>query len=314
MNLIDEAEIKKNNYDQNQSQKKLIIVIILLAVLIVAAVVVALQKNVEMNKRFKFYIDGKSTAVSKNLFRTANDGTFITGKDANGNVVYYISVKDFAGLVAGYTGYTGLPNSYIEHDFTNSYIENSYERTVFTASEKKILKYEFLNNNNTVEIPISDQIITQGEVMYAPSDAIEKAFNVRIQYTADNNSFKVYTLNYLVQAYGKEYPLGAVKSSANSSNPSYEEYQNQKAVTRGFLVIQDPTNGKLGVLNLNDADAIKDFRQTNTLSNTSNLEIGLKYSVIRFMEENETFYVKTDDNKVGIINNDGTSIVKRYIW
>ena len=64
MNLIDEAEIKKNNYDQNQSQKKLIIVIILLAVLIVAAVVVALQKNVEMNKRFKFYIDGKSTAVS----------------------------------------------------------------------------------------------------------------------------------------------------------------------------------------------------------------------------------------------------------
>ena len=309
MNLIDEAEIKKNNYDQNQSQKKLIIVIILLAVLIVAAVVVALQKNVEMNKRFKFYIDGKSTAVSKNLFRTANDGTFITGKDANGNVVYYISVKDFAGLVAGYTGYTGLPNSYIEHDFTNSYIENSYERTVFTASEKKILKYEFLNNNNTVEIPISDQIITQGEVMYAPSDAIEKAFNVRIQYTADNNSFKVYTLNYLVQAYGKEYPLGAVKSSANSSNPSYEEYQNQKAITRGFLVLQDPTTGKLGVLNLEDANAIKDFKQTNTLTNTNNLEIGLKYSAIRFMEENESFYVKTDDSKVGIINNDGTSIV-----
>ena len=68
------------------------------------------------------------------------------------------------------------------------------------------------------------------------------------------------------------------------------------------MVIQDPTNGKLGVLNLNDADAIKDFRQTNTLSNTSNLEIGLKYSVIRFMEENETFYVKTDDNNADNID------------
>ena len=309
MNLIDEAEIKKNSSDQNQAQKKLIAIIVVLAILIIAAVMIVLQKNVEINKKFKFYIDGKSTAVAKNLFRTAEDGSFITGKDATGKVTYYISVKDFAGLVAGYTGYTGLPNSYIEHDFTNSYIENSYERTIFTSSEKKILKYEFLNNNSTVEIPISDQIITQGEVMYAPSDAIEKAFNVKIQYTADNNSFKVYTLNYLVQAYGKEYPLSAVKASANSSTPSYEEYQNQKAVTRGFLVLKDPTTGKLGVLNLEDANAIKDFKQTNTLTNTNNLEIGLKYSAIRFMEENESFYVKTDDSKVGIINNDGTSIV-----
>ena len=309
MNLIDEAEIKKNSSDQNQAQKKLIAIIIVLAILIIAAVMIVLQKNVEINKKFKFYIDGKSTAVAKDLFRTAEDGSFITGKDASGKVTYYISVKDFAGLIAGYTGYTGLPNSYIEHDFTNSYIENSYERTIFTSSEKKILKYEFLNNNSTVEIPISDQIITQGEVMYAPSDAIEKAFNVKIQYTADNNSFKVYTLNYLVQAYGKEYPLSAVKASANSSTPSYEEYQNQKAVTRGFLVLQDPTTGKLGVLNLEDANAIKDFKQTNTLTNTNNLEIGLKYSAIRFMEENESFYVKTDDSKVGIINNDGTSIV-----
>ena len=309
MNLIDEAEIKKNSSDQNQAQKKLIAIIVVLAILIIAAVMIVLQKNVEINKKFKFYIDGKSTAVAKDLFRTAEDGSFITGKDATGKVTYYISVKDFAGLVAGYTGYTGLPNSYIEHDFTNSYIENSYERTIFTSSEKKILKYEFLNNNSTVEIPISDQIITQGEVMYAPSDAIEKAFNVKIQYTADNNSFKVYTLNYLVQAYGKEYPLSAVKASANSSTPSYEEYQNQKAITRGFLVLQDPTTGKLGVLNLEDANAIKDFKQTNTLTNTNNLEIGLKYSAIRFMEENESFYVKTDDSKVGIINNDGTSIV-----
>ena len=309
MNLIDEAEIKKNSSDQNQAQKKLIAIIVVLAILIIAAVMIVLQKNVEINKKFKFYIDGKSTAVAKNLFRTAEDGSFITGKDATGKVTYYISVKDFAGLVAGYTGYTGLPNSYIEHDFTNSYIENSYERTIFTSSEKKILKYEFLNNNSTVEIPISDQIITQGEVMYAPSDAIEKAFNVKIQYTADNNSFKVYTLNYLVQAYGKEYPLSAVKASANSSTPSYEEYQNQKAITRGFLVLKDPTTGKLGVLNLEDANAIKDFKQTNTLTNTNNLEIGLKYSAIRFMEENESFYVKTDDSKVGIINNDGTSIV-----
>ena len=309
MNLIDEAEIKKNSSDQNQAQKKLIAIIVVLAILIIAAVMIVLQKNVEINKKFKFYIDGKSTAVAKDLFRTAEDGSFITGKDATGKVTYYISVKDFAGLIAGYTGYTGLPNSYIEHDFTNSYIENSYERTIFTSSEKKILKYEFLNNNSTVEIPISDQIITQGEVMYAPSDAIEKAFNVKIQYTADNNSFKVYTLNYLVQAYGKEYPLSAVKASANSSTPSYEEYQNQKAITRGFLVLQDPTTGKLGVLNLEDANAIKDFKQTNTLTNTNNLEIGLKYSAIRFMEENESFYVKTDDSKVGIINNDGTSIV-----
>ena len=244
MNLIDEAEIKKNSSDQNQAQKKLIAIIVVLAILIIAAVMIVLQKNVEINKKFKFYIDGKSTAVAKDLFRTAEDGSFITGKDATGKVTYYISVKDFAGLIAGYTGYTGLPNSYIEHDFTNSYIENSYERTIFTSSEKKILKYEFLNNNSTVEIPISDQIITQGEVMYAPSDAIEKAFNVKIQYTADNNSFKVYTLNYLVQAYGKEYPLSAVKASANSSTPSYEEYQNQKAITRGFLVLQDPTTGK----------------------------------------------------------------------
>ena len=308
MNLIDEAEIKKSNSDQGKMQKKLILLFVFVAILIVLAVVLMLQINVMKNKKFKFYFDGTQKA-DNDIFRKADDGSLYTGKDLKGNTTYYISVKDFANFFAEYTAHTGLPNSYIEHDYSNCYIENPYEKTTFTVGENKIVKYEGLNNNNIVEIVGSEKIYGQGDNIYAPSDLVERAFNCKFVYTAENNTFNVYSLSYLVQAYGETYPLSAVNASIDSSDPSYEEYQNQKAVARGYLVIGDPTTQKLGVLNLEDSKATADFEGTNTITNTSNLEIGLKYSAIRFLEANEYFYVKTADNKVGIINNDGTSIV-----
>lgn len=308
MNLIDEAEIKKSNNDQNQAQKKLILIVVAIAILIVSAVFLYLYINNIKSKQLKIFVDGsKKTQI--NIFRKADDGTLLKGKDAKGNDTYYISIKDFAKYFNNYNLHTGLPNSYIEHDYSNCYIENPYEITVFTVGETKITKHETLNNNNIVELSISDKIYAEGDTIYAPSDAIEKAFNCKIYYTAAENKFQIYSLTYLVQTYGNQYPLSAVKPSINSSDPSYEEFQNQKAVSRGYLIIKDPSNNKLGVLNINDPKATKDFEKTNTLKDTSNLEIGLKYSTIRFIEENETFYVKTEDNKVGIINNDGRSIV-----
>lgn len=311
MNLIDEAEIKKSDNDQNKAQKKLILLVVGIAVLIVLAVLVVLYKKNVINSQFKFYIDGKTTSTT-NIFRTASDNTFVTDKDATGKTIYYLSVRDFANKMTGYTAYTGLPDSYIEHDYSNCYIERqSYERVIFTVGKEYIVKYEFLNNNKIVEIPISFKIYSEGDKIYAPSDAIEKAFNCRITYNAENNSFSVKSLSYLVQAYNKSYPLSAVSGSVNSSNskPSYTEFQNQKAVLRGYLVVKDPANGKLGVLNLNDSKATKDFKGAKTIKNADSLAIGLKYSEIRFIEDSETFYVKTTDKKVGILKKDGTSII-----
>ena len=314
MNLIDEAEVKNNKNDQNKTQKRLILILVAVAVLIVLAVLVYLMIQSQQNKQFKFFVDGKQISISMDnkLFRTADDHSFITDKDAKGNTVYYLSVRDFAALksITGYSGYTGLPNSYIEHDYSNCYIENSYERTVFTVGETTITKTEKLNKNNTVEIPISNKIYGQGEIIYAPTDAIEKAFNCRINYNPDTHTFTIKTLSYLVQTYNNSYPLSAVKATnVNSGQPSYTDYQNQKALVRGYIVIKDPANGKLGLLNLNKSGSTSSLKGAKTIKDTDVLDIGLKYSSIRFMESDERFYVKTSEGKVGILSNDGTPVV-----
>ena len=58
MNLIDEAEIRKSNNDQNQAQKKLILIVIAVAILIVSAVLLYLYINNLKNQQLKVFVDG----------------------------------------------------------------------------------------------------------------------------------------------------------------------------------------------------------------------------------------------------------------
>ena len=76
---------------------------------------------------------------------------------------------------------------------------------------------------------------------------------------------------------------------------NYIIFNNEKALLYNLLVIQDASTGLFGVANL---------------SNESNVIITARYKSIEYIEGNGDFIVTTEDNKVGIIGNDGITKVK----
>lgn len=310
MNLIDDSEVKSTKLNEQKAQKLLIGLVVVIAILVIFAVLIMLKMQQTRNEQLKFNVDGKSSNISKTLFEKDANGNFRYTKSSDGTNTYYFSVREFKKL-SGFSKYTanvGLPGQYIEHDYANAYIEDNNERVVFSANEKKITKYEKLNDNSIEEIEISDSIVQEGYELYAPQDAIESAFNCQISYNASTNTFNVYTLEYLTQKFIDAYPLTPIKYS--DQNMDYTTFSNLKAIVRGYLIIQDPNNKYQGVMSLENTEATKSLQNQNEISDTNVLLIGAKYQSIRYMEGSNNFYVTTTDKKVGILDSNAQAVVQ----
>ena len=232
--------------------------------------------------QFKFNLDGRrQSEYSSNLFLFQDNKI-------------YISIRDIAPLL-GYNVFNGGYGEYTE-DRTKCYVNNSREVVSFETNSSKIYKYNVTNSGNgeSQTFNVDAPILSSGTNLYITSDGLVRAFNVRFDYNTENNEVSIFSLSYLANYYSNQITNSAVTTSTSNLSESVV-YNNQKALLYNMIIIRDSTTNLYGVASLADP--------TNTI-------IGTRYSSIEFMEGSNDFIVRTSENKMGIIGNDGITKVR----
>lgn len=276
-------EIIGTNMEQKQQKnKKLMIAIsIILVVLLLACVGIGIAIFYLKETQFKFFVDGVSTSMgTEDLFQFDGDNV-------------YVSLKDISSIV-GYKYYNGGYKQYTE-DASKCYLESTNEVCTFEKDSSKIYKTvpeELDYTYYTIDEPIKR---INGK-LYISSKGLETACNLQFYYSQEKNQIIIYTLPYLASYYTQAYSNSAVTSNFN----------NQKALLYGLLVVQNVDNTDTSMSSRNDV--------RYGINNLNNEEIvGMKYKNIEFIEGTEEFIVTTTENKVGIITSEGnTRIAPQY--
>ena len=122
--------------------------------------------------------------------------------------------------------------------------------------------------------------------MYTTIKGISKGCNLDYSYDPENNTLKIYTMDYLAKLYAKSIP----ESEEIAEQDNVEAYKNRKAILYNMVVVKNDS-GKYGVKKIAD--------------NGIGTLIGEKYKSISFDEAEEEFIVETDEGKFGIVDNKG---------
>ena len=270
-------EIIGTNLDEEQKKDKKLMKIITVIIVILLLVSVALGGLIYYLKikQFKFIVNGKTiTNYSSDLFEFQNEKM-------------YVSLKDIASIV-GYEYKNGGYKQYTE-DTDKCYLECVNEVVTLERDSNKIYKtapddldYTYYNIKETVK-RINGKL-------YVNAEDLGIICNLQINYYNDKNRVNINTLPYIVNYY-----------TVNYTNSSLSNFNNQKALLYGLMIVQSVDNTEKNQYN-------EDIRFG--VNNLKNEEIvGLKYTNIEFIEGSQEFIVTTPEKKVGLITKDGDTRV-----
>jgi len=300
-----------NEINSNKKNNKTVTgIVVAIMILIVLAIILVAVINQIKAKTFKFYVDGKSTNVSKSVF-VDQDGT------------RYINIKTIAELV-GYEYNNGEYNNPYVEDKTKCYVKGNNEIASFISESSKMYKVVLdegtakdennkdnntsnntanntsnTNTNNTTKnttnntvkdvattaedktenveyFTLSNDIKLIDGSLYATEQGIKLGFNISFSYNEKNNRIDIYSLDYLSKYYS-----GKI---ANSVLDDTCEFSNKKLLMYNMALVKN-SEGDYGVSNL-----------------TGESIIGTKYKKIKFIESSNDFIVTTENNKQGILS------------
>ena len=249
---------------------KILLLMIGCILLIIMVLVLLLMSTKEVV--FKISLDGKTinTTDKDTLLSTVGDVT-------------YINIEEFSKLV-GYEYHKGeYKSSTVEED--KCYVEGTVETVSFYLNYDKIFKLPVNQRESQYEeYTMDNPIISINDKMYAPAEAISKAFNVLID-EKDSTKLQIYTLNYLITLYDakvKEWGYtGIVEQSL----------ENQKSLLQGLLIV-NKENGLYKIIDINNTKEV----------------VLARYSAINYSENTEEFFVTdSSSRKVGIVKLDGST-------
>lgn len=272
MNLMEESF---QNKEVKKSKAAKIIVLVLIVLVVMAIIGIGAYLAYLKDAELKIQLDGQVNNALKEEIRIEEDGTV------------YFKIKE----VARYFGYESYNGEYKQatEDKTKCYIINNdiNEIANFSLASNKIYKLDLSNTDNNYEYIYTKKPVKSVDgVLYATSEAIEKAFNVSFVYDDEKNRMYIYTLPYLIKSY-TSYAL-----DQDYTNIS-EKLNNQKAIFENMLVVEKgEDNKKIAVIDLDG----------NTI-------LEPKYDEITYLPNIGDFLVK-DGNKVGITSKDGKTKLK----
>ncbi len=282
MDLMEENPIKPKNKKNTKFKIALALVLVLIIILIAVAVYILIYAQSLKSQTLKVTIDGILNSNASNA-----EGLFLIKE---GKI--YTSIEDICNYV-GYNFYKGEYKQYTE-DRTKCYINNSKEIVTFASGSKEIVKYTADVNDLPQTFEIDEEVILQGERLYLSEQGLSKAFNLMVNYDEENNSIEISLLPYLTAYYER------VISDASLEKSTFDEkikFNNEKALLKNLVVIQDPNTMLYGVSSINN-------------SNNLITVISPRYSIVEYMEGADDFIVTTEDKKVGIIGSDGITKVR----
>lgn len=268
---------------QKKSKKAMIIITALIVFLLIVSIALFISIYYLKEAQFKFNIDGKAIST-----KTMQTDLFLYEGDK-----VYISLPDIAELI-GYKYYNGGYKQYTE-DKNQCYLEGINEVVTFENKESKIYKTPIDDLDYTyftIDEPIKKS--TNGK-LYISAKGLNLACNLQFVYSKEENKITIYTLPYLTNYYVSKYKDAAIAQNFN----------NQKALLYGLLVVQNVDNTDKNVSNTNIKYGIHNLQDKEI--------VGMKYTDIEFNEGSEEFIVKTEENKVGIITSEGdTKVSPQY--
>ncbi len=269
MNLIEESFQNKE-----EKKKKRTTGIILAAIFIVLIIIISISA-------YLFYI--QSTTMRLILDGKSNDNLKQLIVFENGTM--YAPIKEIASYL-GYNSYNGEYTKRSE-DQSKCYVQSENEVANFSLNSNIIYKLDLTSKEGNYEkVVVDDPVIAKNGVLYATSQAIEKAFNVSFQYDQESNRIYIYTVPYLVQAYSaRVLDFGYTAIS--------DVFANQKAVLQDMIVV---TKG--------EDDSIYAVVDVN-----GNTILEAKYENITYLPETNDFKVEVN-GKVGILGNKGETKVQ----
>lgn len=266
-----------------------------LILIVFLTVLIIVFKQVDATT-FKLYVDQKRSASSSDFTLTDNSG----------NV--YVKAKELAPLI-GWTYENGEYGSYTE-DTNSGYMQNQYEAASFTVNSTTLKKYIISSETNstetqtntdeseeaTIQIAVNSEpgtletmelslpVLSSNNQLYIPLSEINDICDCSFSYENQYRMY-IYSLDYLTDL--------ALQNAGSFGYTSVSgTYENLRALAYGMLVVKD-NSGKYGVVSL--------------YSNSSIL--GFKYSEMVFNQNVKEFLVKTSDDTVGIVAEDGTVII-----
>ena len=251
-----------------------IIIAGVIVVILIIAVVVAI--GYFQSKQLGTYIDGVATAFSADTYYVEDSGKI------------YLSIKNLSSSLNYnyYNGEYGKASEDARKGFVEP-IEGEGEAVSFEANSKKIYKNILSVSSTTSKEKAANYMYIDEPIkyingnLYTTIEGINELFNVKIAYDEVNNKIVIYSLPYLVQTYTTQIANYGYKERS-------AEFVNQKAVEADMIVVERE-NGKLGVINTEGKEII-----------------GAKYDGITYLESTNEFVVE-NENKVGIVNNLGTT-------
>lgn len=272
-------ELFEEETTQKEKKTKNVIVIIasLIVILIIVAVGLFFYINHLQSLKLKVAVNGVTTSSGTDNYVFAEDGTL------------YISIRDFAE-VAGYNYYNGGYKQYTE-DMSMCHVTSPYEVAAFEVNSDEFYKVELGQQEDQHYFKANRPIIQRNNKLYATEEVIEKAFNTAISYSANSNTISIVTLDYLISTYTTKYTNAAIAGTTNV------DFSIQKAALYNYIITIDPTSRLYGVSRIDETGKLQEV-------------MGEKYLRIQFVETNQDFIVTTEENKKGLITNDGITRIR----
>ncbi len=305
MNLIEESFQNKEEKKKKRTTKIVLAAIIVVVFIIIGIIsyLMYIQSTV-----MRLFLDGQENEKLKSLLVFEEDGTI------------YAPIKE----VAAYLGYESFNGEYSEKSEQQSkcYVQSENEIANFELGQNKIYKLDLSNSDGDYEYEyIKKPVKAINGVLYVTTEGLEKAFNIRFNYQAENNRIIIYTLPYLYKFYANQVlDYGYAELSSKSAN--------QKAILKDYLIVEK-VKGQYGVITV-DGNVILEAKYDNItyLSNTGDFlvendkkvgimsanketKVQIMYDSIEVMDRDAGLYVVKRDNQYGVIDIRGN--IKIYI-
>lgn len=285
--------------------------IILVAIVLVFCMIIGIISYLAYikNSELKVFLNGQANEKVKDLLVIEDNGTV------------YVPIKEIASYL-GYESYNGEYGNKSE-ELSKCYVESESEIANFSLGSNKIYKLDLTKESENYWYMYSkDPIKAINGVLYATSEAAEKAFDISFDYDKDKNRIYIYTTPYLVQTYSSKVLDFGYKEIS-------DKYVNQTAIAQNDFLVVKSEKEKYGVVTT-EGDAVlevkyddieylpttgdflvKSNEKYGIVSKTKETKVQLIYDSIELMDSDSQLYVVSKDKKYGVIDFSGKT--KIYI-
>lgn len=295
-------------YDENVEQKKSkipMIIGICIAVLVIITILIVVGIIYLKNSITIIKIDGvRNNDIEEILYIEENE---------EGRQELYMPIIKMSQFF-GYEGFTGDYKDKSE-DKSKCHVTSENETAMFTKDSDTLIK--ITKNSEYEYVKLDKPVFEKDGELYTTKNGIEKAFNVSFSTDQKFKNINIYTMDFLVDYYAKQFSIE--KYSTNFSD--------KKAIIEGMLIIEE--NRQYGVINvinkkyiletkyeaISYLPATTDFLvksngQYGIVTKEADIKVKTVYDEIKTMDAQKGLYLVKQNNAYGVINTNGDVIIE----